>query len=156
MKIAILGNSGSGKSTLARRLAAGTSAAVLDLDLVFWDSGTAERPAEERIAMVRRFCADHESWILEGCYADLVAAALPWKPELIFLDPGLEACLSHCRQRPHEPHKYPTKEEQDAKLDFLLTWVADYYEREGLMSHRGHQELFSHYDGPKRHITAPC
>ncbi|MCA1963834.1 MAG: AAA family ATPase [Prosthecobacter sp.] len=156
MKIAILGNSGSGKTTLARRLAAGTSAVVLDLDQVFWASGTEERPSEERIAWVQRFCAEHESWILEGCYADLVQAALPWRPELIFLDPGLEVCLSHCRQRPHEPHKYQTQEEQDANLGFLLTWVADYYQRDGLMSHRAHQELYDIYEGPKRRLTAPA
>ena len=35
MKVAIIGNSGSGKSTLAGRIAAGGSAVILDLDLVF-------------------------------------------------------------------------------------------------------------------------
>lgn len=154
MKIAIVGNSGSGKTTLARELAAAQSVPVLDLDTVFWLSSVpVERPSADRIAEVQRFCGQHDSWIIEGCYADLIEASFPWAPELIFLDPGREACLANCRARPHEPHKYRTRAEQDAKLDFLLQWVADYYERDGLMSHAAHRALFDRYTGPKRRIT---
>lgn len=153
MKVAIVGNSGSGKSTLARSIASGGSAAILDLDLVFWNPGPVERPSVERVSEVQRFCRDHESWIIEGCYADLIEASLPWNPELIFMDPGREVCISNCRNRPYEPHKYRTKEEQDEKLDFLIRWVADYYERDGLMSYRAHKELFDRYQGPKRRVA---
>ena len=152
MKKAILGNSGSGKTTLARLLAAGSSTAVLDLDLVFWNAGPVERPSAERVAEVQRFCRDHDSWIIEGCYSDLIEASFPWNPELIFMDPGREVCISNCRHRPHEPHKYRTKEEQDQNLVFLLRWVADYYERDGLMSYRAHNDLFGRYQGPKRRV----
>jgi adenylate kinase family enzyme len=153
MRISIIGNSGSGKSMLARALASDISTQVLDLDLVFWDSGAIERPSTVRIAEVQKFCREHESWIIEGCYSDLIEASFPWRPELIFMDPGQEVCISNCRRRPHEPHKYRTPEEQDQNLDFLLAWVANYYEREGLMSYRSHNELFSCYDGPKRRVT---
>lgn len=154
MKIAILGNSGSGKTTLARHLAAGGSVAVLDLDLVFWQPGVpTERPSAERIAEVQCFCREHTSWIIEGCYADLIEASFPWNPELIFLDPGRAACLANCRQRPLEPHKYRTKEDQDQNLEFLFQWVADYYERDGLMSYAAHQALYARYPGPKRRIS---
>jgi hypothetical protein len=125
----------------------------MDLDMVFWNPGPVERPSAERVGEVQRFCRDHESWIIEGCYADLIEASFPWTPELIFMDPGREVCISNCRRRPHEPHKYRTKEEQDQKLDFLLTWVADYYARDGLMSYRSHKELFDRYNGPKRRVT---
>jgi adenylate kinase family enzyme len=153
MKIAIIGNSGSGKSVLAGALASGSSTRVLDLDLVFWEAGTIERPSTVRIAALQKFCREHESWIIEGCYADLIEASFPWRPELIFMDPGQEVCISNCRRRPHEPHKYRTQEEQDQNLDFLLAWVSNYYEREGLMSYRCHNELFKRYDGPKRRVT---
>jgi len=150
MKVAIIGNSGSGKSTYASKLAEGCPTSILDLDLVFWRPGSlVERPAAERIADVQRFCGKHDSWIIEGCYADLIAASFPWRPELIFLDPGRDFCLSNCRQRPHESHKYPTKEDQDRNLDFLIRWVSDYYHRDGLMSYRAHQALFDGYEGPK-------
>ena len=154
MKIAILGNSGSGKSTLARHLAAGSGVTILDLDLVFWLPGQpVERPVDERRAEIERFCRQHDSWIIEGCYGDLIEASFPWQPELVFLDPGPEVCLANCRNRPHEPHKYRTKEDQDARLAFLLQWVEDYYARNGPMSHQEHQALFDHYPGPKRRIT---
>jgi adenylate kinase family enzyme len=155
MKVAIVGNSGSGKTTLARNLAAGRPVPVLDLDTVFWKSALPEeRPVAERTAIVQRFCGEHESWIIEGCYADLIEACFPWSPELIFLDPGRNVCLANCRRRPHEPHKYRTQAEQDARLDFLLKWVADYYQRDGLMSHAAHRALFERYAGPKRLIVS--
>jgi adenylate kinase family enzyme len=153
MKVAIIGNSGSGKSTLARVLAAGRAVPVLDLDLVFWQPGTAvERPSAERIAAVERFCREHDAWIIEGCYADLIEASFPWQPELVFLDPGREVCLENCRRRPHEPHKYATAREQEERREFLLPWVAEYYERDGLMSWRAHEALFARYPGPKRWV----
>ena len=154
MKVAILGNSGSGKSTLARLLAASGSVPILDLDLVFWQPGVPiERPSAERIADVQRFCCEHESWIIEGCYADLIESSLPWGPDLIFLDPGRDVCLANCQSRPLESHKYQTKQDQDKKLGFLLKWVADYYERDGLMSFALHQALFDRYTGPKKRIS---
>jgi len=153
MKIAIVGNSGSGKSTLACRLAANSSAVILDLDTVFWNPGPVERPSAERIGEVRRFCGNHETWIVEGCYADLIEATFPWSPELIFMDPSRDTCIANCQRRPHEPHKFRTKEEQDQNLSFLLSWVTDYYVRDGIMSYRGHKELFDRYDGPKKIVT---
>ena len=150
-----MGNAGSGKTTLARSLAQDGSAAILDLDTIYWVPGkvAVERPATERRADLQRFCDEQESWVIEGCYADLIAAAFPWRPELILLDPGREVCLQHCRNRPFEPHKYRTPEEQNRMLDFLLRWVAEYYERDGPMSLRGHRELFEQYEGPKRVIA---
>ncbi|MDX2225983.1 MAG: shikimate kinase [Verrucomicrobiae bacterium] len=153
MKVAIIGNSGSGKSTLASRLAAGGAATILDLDLVFWEPDThIERPRAQRIDEVQRFCREHDSWIIEGCYTDLIEASFPWAPELILLDPGPEVCISNCRRRPHEPHKFRTREEQDQRLDFLIGWVSDYYHRDGPMSDRSHKSLFDRYEGPKRRI----
>lgn len=156
MKAAIIGNSGSGKSTLARQLAASSGASVLDLDTVYWLPGQAvERPSAERLALVQDFCQSHASWIVEGCYADLIEAALLFGPELIFLDPGVEVCQAHCRNRPFEPHKFASKEDQDRHLAFLLEWVAGYYQRDDTMSLAAHRALFERYAGPKRRITEP-
>lgn len=155
MRVAILGNSGSGKSTLAREMARAESVVVLDLDTVAWVPGkvAVARDPQDAAREVRAFCADRESWIVEGCYAGLVEATFPFQPLLIFLDPGVERCLEHCRARPWEPHKYASRAEQDERLSFLLDWVRDYYTRDGDMSHRAHLATFEAYAGPKRHQT---
>jgi adenylate kinase family enzyme len=155
MRVAILGNSGSGKSVLARRLAAAASVPVLDLDTIFWEPNliAVPRPDARALGDLEKFCTASDRWIIEGCYAHVIRASLRWEPELVFLNPGVEACLRHCRERPWEPHKYPSKAEQDAKLAFLLSWVSDYYSRDGSMSLRAHRELFDEYAGRKREVT---
>jgi adenylate kinase family enzyme len=152
MRVAILGNSGSGKSMLAKKLAAGGP--VLDLDTIVWEPNQIAfaRPDAAALRDLKAFCAA-ESWIIEGCYAHLIEASLTRRPELIFLNPGVETCLRHCRERPWEPHKYASAEEQNAKLPFLLQWVEDYYRRDGSMSLKGHRALFDGYDGPKRELN---
>jgi adenylate kinase family enzyme len=151
MRIAILGNSGSGKSTLARWLATRSGAPVLDLDTVAWEpqqAGVARPPAAAE-QDVDAFCAQNPSWLIEGCYANLIAASLTYAPRLVFLNPGEAACLAHCRKRPWEPHKYASKSDQDQRLAFLLSWVSDYYHRDGPMSLAAHVALYARYGGPK-------
>lgn len=155
MRIAILGNSGSGKSSLARWLAARANAAMLDLDTVAWEpeGAAVARPVEAAKGDVRLFCSQHEHWVVEGCYASLVAAALESGPLLVFLNPGEAQCLANCRVRPWEPHKYSSKEEQNERLEFLMAWVRDYYSRDGDMSLMGHRACFAAYGGPKVEVT---
>lgn len=155
-RIAILGNSGSGKSTLAQSLAQDGAIPTLDLDTIFWAPNqiAVTRPIADAKTDLYAFCESNGSWIIEGCYASLIELALHYQPELVLVDPGLDACLENCRNRPWEPHKYPSKEQQDAKLSFLLTWVADYYVRDGDMSAKQHRALFDRYSGPKPHVTS--
>jgi adenylate kinase family enzyme len=156
LRIVILGNSGSGKSTLARELAAAASskAVVLDLDTIVWEPGRVAVPRAPELAQadLDRFCDGHEGWIVEGCYGALAERALARGPELILLDPGEDACLAHCRARPWEPHKYASKEAQDAMLGRLLACVSEYYRRGDDMSLARHRAIFDAYPGPKRLI----
>lgn len=151
MRVAILGNSGSGKSTLASWLARSANLAVLDLDSVAWEPDQPAVPRSSALAEadVATFCSTHTRWVLEGCYGNLVESACRFEPFLIFLNPGRESCTAHCLNRPWEPHKYPSKEEQDANLQFLLSWVAEYYTREGPMSLAAHRAVFDKYPGRK-------
>lgn len=150
MRIAILGNSGSGKSTLAQWLAQCGGAAVLDLDTVAWLPGDEpqRRPLEESAAELDGFCQRHAHWVIEGCYASLIAVALQYRPTLIFLNPGVASCEAHCRARPWEPHKYASRAEQDARLEALLDWVRGYAHRNDELSLAGHRAVFDRYDGP--------
>lgn len=151
MRVAILGNSGSGKSTLANWLALSANLAVLDLDSVAWepDQPAAARPHGLAEADVTKFCATHAHWVMEGCYGNLIEAAFRFQPFLVFLNPGLESCTAHCLNRPWEPHKYASRQEQDANLPFLLSWVAGYYTRDGPMSLAAHRAVFDKYAGRK-------
>lgn len=156
VRVAILGNSGSGKSTLARALATAANAHILDLDTVAWEPDQPAVPRDEERARidVHAFCRNNDAWVVEGCYANLIDAALVFGPKLILLNPGQAACAANCCSRPWEPHKYASKDEQDANLEFLLSWVAEYYTRTGSMSLAAHRECFSSYGGPKREIEA--
>lgn len=154
MRFAILGNSGSGKSTLANWMARWASLAVLDLDSVAWEPDQPAVARDDALAEadVVKFCNAHPGWVLEGCYGNLIEAALRFEPLLIFLNPGVDSCKAHCRGRPWEPHKYASKEEQDANLQFLLSWVVDYYSRDGSTSLGAHRAIFSGYSGRKVEI----
>jgi adenylate kinase family enzyme len=154
-RFAVLGNSGSGKSTLAHQLAKAIVAPVLDLDTIVWEPGRIAVARDEAAALndVTAFCGSGDRWVVEGCYSNMIEAAFPYDPTLVFLNVPLEQCLENCRSRPWEPHKYASQAEQDERLSFLLKWVADYYAREGVMSLRGHQAAFDRYAGRKFEIS---
>lgn len=155
MRIAILGNSGSGKSTLAKRLALRYHTSILDLDTIAWVAGeiAVPRPLSEAVEDVSLFCQSKSDWVIEGCYANLIAVTLEFNPILIFLDPGVAQCIANCQSRPWEPHKYSSKAEQDTKLEFLLAWVTEYYLRDGEMSYKVHEALFAGYTGTKHRLN---
>jgi adenylate kinase family enzyme len=144
----LIGNSGSGKSTVASRLARARDLPHLDLDTLAWEPVTPprRRAAEDSIREIDAFIAG-ERWIVEGCYADLVAATLDRCTRLVFLNPGVDACVANARLRPWEPHKYPTKAAQDANLEMLIGWIRDYPTRDDVFSLRAHRELFDRFDG---------
>ncbi len=157
MRIAIYGNSGSGKSTLAGWLAERAGMPVLDLDTIAWGETAVRRSHEASTALLREFVEKEDSsgWIIEGCYAELIDAALAWQPVLVFLNPGVAVCLDHCRARPWEPHKYATAEEQNERLAFLLDWVRAYDQRDDELSLAAHQRVFDGYAGEKIYLEKP-
>lgn len=150
-RIIIFGNSGSGKSTLAKALASHYRTPYLDLDVIAWET---DRPSiraalEESLRQLRQFIKESDNWVIEGCYSGLLREAANFCTEMIFLNPGVEACLENCRARPWEPHKYPTPEAQNANLQMLLKWVREYEIRDDEFSLREHRELFDNYAGEK-------
>jgi adenylate kinase family enzyme len=150
VRILVYGNSGSGKSTMARALAEEHGVPHLDLDTIAWGEIAVRRPLPDSIAALRAFIDAHDGWIVEGCYGDLIEAALPFCTELRFLDPGVAACQRNCRARPWEPHKYADPAEQERRLAFLLDWVADYETRDDEFSGARHRSIFAAFAGNKR------
>jgi adenylate kinase family enzyme len=151
----LVGNSGSGKSTVARRLARG-GVAHLDLDTLAWKpvEPPRRRPVADSAQEVTSFMEANDHWVIEGCYADLLEATLSRCTRLLFLNPGIEACIANARVRPWEPHKYPSKEAQDANLEMLVGWIREYETRRDTFSLAAHRALFDSFRGDKIEVTS--
>ena len=152
----LVGNSGSGKSTLAQRLAR-SGLRHLDLDTLAWDPGVVpprRRALPDSARDVAAFMDASDRWVIEGCYADLIEGTLTRCSHLLFLNPGVDACLVNARLRPWEPHKYASKAEQDAGLEFLLGWIRDYATRSDTFSLAAHRAVFDGFGGDKTELTS--
>ena len=150
-KVVIFGNSGSGKSILATELALKNQLAHLDLDTIAWKaSETPERQTIlESSKSINDFLIAQNNWVIEGCYADLLAIVTPKADQVIFLNLPVSACVANAKNRPWEPHKYKSKEAQDENLDMLIDWVSQYTSRNDTFSKVAHEKLFEEYQGKK-------
>ncbi|SRR5258706_6962845 len=155
-RVVIIGNSGAGKSTLARRLVRMGGHAHLDLDSLAWEPRVppVRRPLSDSAREISAFVTAHGRWVIEGCYADLLAIPLPRCTRLVFLNPGVDACIENARARPWEAHKYPSKEAQDANLGMLIGWIRDYARRTDEFSLGAHRSLFDGFGGDKIELTS--
>ena len=151
MKILVYGNSGSGKSTYAKAMSARHGLAHLDLDTIVWEPGqvAVQRRPEEIAASLHAFIDAEDRWVIEGCYGELVEVASHHCTELVFLNPGCDACLANNLLRPWEPHKYASPEEQNLMLGQLQAWVAAYYTRDDQWSYSAHRRIFDTHVGTK-------
>ncbi|HZJ67895.1 MAG TPA: hypothetical protein VFD36_30535 [Kofleriaceae bacterium] len=156
MRTVVLGNSGTGKSTLAARLARTGALPHLDLDTLAWlpIAPPQRRPIADSARDIAAFMDASDRWVIEGCYADLLEVALPHTTRLVFLNPGVAACIANARARPWEPHKYASKEAQDANLDLLIGWIQDYERRRDEFSLTAHRALFDRFTGDKHELTS--
>lgn len=154
-KILIFGNSGSGKSTLAKKLSDAHQLAHLDLDTVAWDMTPApvRKPIEQSKVVIDQFVQDNDGWVVEGCYADLLALLVDECSQMIFMNLPVAACIANAKNRPWEPHKYESKAAQDANLEMLIDWIAQYdkqYDKqEPAFSQAAHQKLYDDFAGEK-------
>ncbi|HKL63746.1 MAG TPA: GNAT family N-acetyltransferase [Woeseiaceae bacterium] len=155
MRVLIFGNSGSGKSTLARQLADEGGLAHLDLDTLAWlpEHPPRRAPLGASTQRIEVFIDRHASWVIEGCYTDLLRVAAPFANEAVFLNLDVVQCVANARKRPWEPHKYESKVAQDANLDMLINWIRDYTEREDVFSYRAHRDFYERFEGAKRMYT---
>ncbi|EMR12820.1 dihydrofolate reductase [Methylophaga lonarensis MPL] len=155
MKVMLLGNAGAGKSSLAKQLLSEQSAVCLSLDDVAFDGSIERRPLMDSIADVQQFMERHSHWIIEGCYADILEPLVSHCETLIFLNPGVEACVRHCRARPWEPDKFATPAEQADHLENLINWVRLYETRSDEYGLARHRALFDSFAGQKIELTDP-
>jgi adenylate kinase family enzyme len=166
-KIIIFGNSGSGKSTLAKKFAADKELAHLDLDTIAWlaTSPPRRKLITDSAKEIEFFTQNHESWVIEGCYSDLLELLIIDSQldaidnmgtceanEMFFLDLPIEICIRNAEQRAWEPHKYSSKQDQDDNLEMLIDWIKNYETRTDSFSKESHQALYDSFKGKKTTI----
>lgn len=153
MRILIYGNSGSGKSTLAKFIAKQYNLSHLDLDPLAWSQANDGAPVRTDLADVivtlNKFNEQHTSWVIEGCYADIINLISAKATTMIFLDLSIDDCIHNAKERPWEPHKYKTKALQDDNQAMLINWIMDYPTRTDDLSHIAHLNLYQHFHGTK-------
>lgn len=125
------------------------------LDDITWSKTAVRKPLTKSIEQLNRFIAQYENWIIEGCYGDLIEAALPHCTELIYLNPTVEVCIAHCKARPWEPDKYPDASTQQAMLEMLVEWVRQYPHREDEFGLKRHRAIYDGFAGMKRELHKP-
>ena len=157
-KVLIFGNSASGKSTLAKELVETDKLAHLDLDiLACLPTDPPERtPLDVAKGKILEFTHQNNSWVIEGCYTDLLEMASSEASEIIFMNLSVSQCIENAKLRPWEPHKYKSKEEQDRNLSMLIEWIKNYRERKDCFSHSSHQNFYDQFEGKKSIFTSNC
>ena len=155
-RVIVFGNSASGKSTLAKSFAASDGLSHFDLDAIAWlPTDPPERmPVHESAKQINQFIASHSAWVIEGCYADLIEIAEPYATEMVFLNLSVDECISNAKKRPWEPHKYSSKEMQDANLEMLINWIREYPNRVDACSLAAHEKLFENFQNVKTMETS--
>jgi len=155
-KILVFGNSASGKSTLAKRLAKSENLAHLDLDLLAWQptNPPTRTPLQQSAQAINEFMQSHNSWVIEGCYSDLLTIAQAESREIIFMNLSIEDCIVNANSRPWEPHKYDSKTAQDANLAMLIEWISQYELRDDTFSKAAHITFYQNYVGVKKMLTS--
>lgn len=151
-KVIIFGNSGSGKSVLAKKLHS-TGLAHLDLDTIAWDANPdpVRKPIDKSAIMLNEFMNQNPEWVIEGCYADILALAAKRANEAIFMNLDVLCCVENAKNRPWESHKYASKTAQDKNLGMLIEWILKYPERTDTFSQAAHLSLYENFEG-KRHM----
>ncbi len=152
-RIVIVGNSGSGKSTLADELGRRLGCPVVNLDDLFWEPGGFERkrPKETVLEAVREL-AQGNGWIVEGVFGELAQEFLPRATALIWLDLDWATCLEALKKRGVSKGDPEQTAAAEASFQRLLAWAEQYWQRDDLRSHRGHQRLYEAFEAQKFHL----
>lgn len=155
-KILIFGNSGSGKTTLAKKLAEQHDLAHFDLDTIAWlaTQPPQRRPLEESYATIDSFCRDNQSWVIEGCYSDLIGYLCDRANQMVLMNLPIELCVENARRRSWEPQKYQSKQQQDENLPMLIEWIRSYQTRRDSFSEQAHRDLYDQFQGAKNMRTS--
>ncbi|MCH5278435.1 MAG: AAA family ATPase [Christensenellaceae bacterium] len=100
MKIAIIGYSGAGKSTLAKRISEKFDIPLLYLDTIRFKPHWTERADEECIEIIGDWMDEHECWVIDGNYKQLLQERRYDEADyIVFLDFPKRVCWKRVKQR---------------------------------------------------------
>lgn len=150
-RIIVYGNAGSGKTTMARRL----GLPMLSLDHIAWSAGALRMPLAESLAALDAFMNEHDEWVIEGCYGDLIEHAARRCTELRFLNPGSDVCIANAQNRPWEPSYCESPDMQRQLLGPLIVFIRAYETTADEYGFARHRAIFEAHAGPKREYTRP-
>jgi hypothetical protein len=153
-RILIYGNAGSGKTTMAREMSDRLGLPRLCLDSIAWGEEAQRRPLGESLAALQAFIDANSGWVIEGCYGDLIEAALPHCSELLFLNPGVDVCIANCLKRPWDPEYCASPADQQRYLTPLLEFVRLYPTRQDEYGLPQHRAIFDGFVGTKKEYGA--
>ena len=126
-KIIVLGCSGSGKSTFSGRLRDITGLPLIHLDNVWWKPDRTHISREEFDRKLSKILRG-DKWILDGDYSRTYEVRFQACDTVVFLDYGLEQCMSGIQERVGKERRDIPWTEQ--KLDPELVKQVENYERE--------------------------
>lgn len=93
MKVLLIGSPGAGKSTLALQLAEELQLPILHLDKL-WHATDYSAAARERFRQeIEAFMASHDSWLIDGNYANRLPQRLAQADHVIWLDYSRWLCF---------------------------------------------------------------
>ena len=154
-RVLVFGNSGSGKSTLSKSLSEQEGLAHLDLDTLAWLPSIVDKAPPQRASLkesskkLKAFTSEHEAWVIEGCYTDLLDLLSNQATDIIFMNLDTAKCIENAKNRPWEPHKYESKTAQDKNLDMLISWIEQYTTRDDVFSYQSHKSFYEGFAGNK-------
>ena len=144
VRILITGNGGSGKTWLGERL----HLPLIRLDDVYWAGAYGSQGRDKQIVFREvEARAAGEAWVIEGVYGWLLPAALPRATHFVFIDLPVDECLANLRLRGTQGGG------DDASLQSMLDWVAEYPNRNNSNSRSAHLRLWEAFDGSKAVLT---
>ena len=143
----IIGNSGSGKTFLAEQLATRLPANVIHPDALYWEpGGYSKKRKKEIIATEVKALKTSENWIVEGVFGELASQFAEKAQHLIWLDMDWDYCKANLLTRGSELGKQLEPKKGVQHFRELLEWASQYWARQDLRSHSGHQSIFEDFD----------
>ncbi|MFC6635349.1 hypothetical protein [Microbulbifer taiwanensis] len=138
---------------MAQRLVGLKDIAWLSLDELYWDNKANGKYLVDSLSALYEFAEWNENWVIEGCQCDLVQAAMGFCEELRFMNPGCEACVSRCINKPRNNKHRDETSKEETPLDRIIASVGQYeYRRDGFGLDK-HKALFDSFVGAKKEYT---